>query len=82
MFDPICLVKVKHDGTVIYTRIFRVRATFETNIANYPYDSQHTEIVIESTDYSSNKVKIVTDRWNRLNGISESGTWLQVINLC
>ena len=72
-------VKVKYDGTVIYTRLFRMRATFSTSIGNYPYDSQNAELTIASTDYSSSKVKIVTDRWNQLNGIRHGGHWLQLV---
>ena len=65
-------VKVSYDGTVTYTRLFRMRAVFNTDIASYPYDTQTPEIVISSTDYSENKVKIVTDRWNKLNGVDSS----------
>ena len=62
------IVKVKYDGTVTYTRLFRMRAVFNTDISNYPYDTQTPEIVIASTDYSQNKVKIITKRWDKLNG--------------
>ena len=71
-------MKVKYDGTVIYTRLFRMRATFSTSIGNYPYDSQNAEITISSTDYSSGKVKIITNRWNQLNGIQKCENWLQL----
>ena len=67
------VVKVKYDGTVTYTRLFRMRAVFNTDISKYPYDTQTPEIVISSTDYSEMKVKIITNRWDKLNGDTEPG---------
>ena len=55
-----------------------MRAIFSTTIGSYPYDSQNAEMTIASTDYSSGKVKIVTDRWNQLNGIRNGERWLQL----
>ena len=46
-----------------------MRAIFVTDIGSYPYDTQKTEIIISSTDYSGNKVLITTKRWNQLNGV-------------
>ena len=46
-----------------------MRAVFVTDIGSYPYDTQKTEIIISSTDYSENKVLITTKRWDQLNGV-------------
>jgi len=56
-------------GMVKWTRLIRVRVSFGTNIGNYPYDHQATEIKIASLDNTIDLVKIVTAQWNGLHNV-------------
>ena len=50
-------------------RLIRVRVSFGTNIGNYPYDHQATEIKIASLDNTIDLVKVVTAQWNGLHNV-------------
>ena len=51
-------VQIESNGNVVYTRLFRMRAAFDANINQYPYDTQMPVIQIASTDYSNRKVQV------------------------
>ena len=51
-------VQIESNGNVVYTRLFRMRAAFDGNINQYPYDTQMPVIQIASTDYSNRKVRV------------------------
>ena len=52
-----------------------MRAVFSTDISSYPYDTQVAEVNIASTDYSTEKVRITTRRWESLSQ-RISGHWI------
>ena len=49
----------------------RIRAAYTSSATNYPYDSQVTELQIQSRDYSKVFVEINTNSMNKAYGLHE-----------
>ena len=49
----------------------RLRAQFASDSTNYPYDTQTTELQIQSRDYSEVFIEITTKSMNKAYGLPE-----------
>ena len=51
--------------------LLRLRAAYTSDSTNYPYDTQFTELQIQSRDYSKSFIEITTKSINKAYGIDE-----------
>ena len=49
----------------------RLRAAYTSDSTNYPYDTQFTELQIQSRDYSTALIEITTKSINKAYGLDE-----------
>ena len=62
---------INSDGQVWLTRFFRLRASFEPAVADFWYDSQTPQIIIQSADRNQDYI-ITTKDWDLANGKTKS----------
>ena len=57
--------------------LLRLRAQYTSDSTNYPYDTQITELQIQSRDYSKVFIEITTKTMNKAYGLRESAKELE-----
>ena len=62
---------INSDGQVWLTRFFRLRASFEPAVADFWYDSQTPQIIIQSADRNQDYI-ITTKDWDLANSKTKS----------
>ena len=55
----------------------RLRATYTSDSTNYPYDTQFTELQIQSRDYSGVFIELNTKSMNKAYGLPENAKELE-----